>query len=35
VRNVTPDRLKVSPLEAIDGTAIVDITPVLRRVGEA
>ena len=31
---VEPGRLKVGPLEAIDGTPVVDIKPVLRTVAE-
>jgi tRNA-Thr(GGU) m(6)t(6)A37 methyltransferase TsaA len=31
---VEPGRLKVGPLEAIDGTPVVDIKPVLRTIAE-
>lgn len=33
VLEVTPQKLRVAPLEAVDGTPIVDIKPVLTEVG--
>jgi tRNA (Thr-GGU) A37 N-methylase len=31
VRRITPDRLRIGAIEAIDGTPVVDIKPVLGR----
>ncbi|HEU5342994.1 MAG TPA: tRNA (N6-threonylcarbamoyladenosine(37)-N6)-methyltransferase TrmO [Ktedonobacterales bacterium] len=35
VREIAGARLKVGPIEAIDGTPVVDIKPTLRRVADA
>ena len=35
VREIKGNRVQVGPLEAIDGTPVIDIKPVLRQPGEA
>ena len=34
IRQVSGSRLRVGPLEALDGTPVVDVKPVLERIGE-